>query len=123
MDRRGFLGMMIGGIAASAAVRTFPFRVFSFPSVVKPVRDYYSIEWPIVTRAWEYGSYLPEMTLASRAFAGFEFISMKDYGMDLKVVEPPVCETYAEYMAKYGPNGSRWKPDPLYEMALRRSAK
>ena len=32
MGRRGFLGLMIGGVAASAAVRTWPFRVFSFPT-------------------------------------------------------------------------------------------
>jgi hypothetical protein len=32
MNRRGFLQTMIGGVAAAAAVRTFPFRVFSFPS-------------------------------------------------------------------------------------------
>jgi len=37
MDRRGFLGMMIGGIATAAAVRTFPFRVFSFPKEIKVV--------------------------------------------------------------------------------------
>ena len=35
MNRRGFLGMMIGGIATAAAVRTFPFRVFSFPKEIK----------------------------------------------------------------------------------------
>jgi hypothetical protein len=36
-SRRNFLRMMIGGIAAGAAVRTFPFRVFSFPfEIVKP---------------------------------------------------------------------------------------
>ena len=35
LSRRGFLGTMIGGVAASAAVRTFPFRVFSFPETVK----------------------------------------------------------------------------------------
>jgi hypothetical protein len=32
MNRRGFIGTLIGGIAASAAVRTWPFRVYSFPS-------------------------------------------------------------------------------------------
>jgi hypothetical protein len=32
MNRRGFLGTLIGGIAAASAVRTFPFRVFSFPT-------------------------------------------------------------------------------------------
>jgi hypothetical protein len=32
MDRRNFLRSLVGGVAASAAVRTFPFRVFSFPT-------------------------------------------------------------------------------------------
>lgn len=37
MNRRNFLRTMIGGLAAGAAVRTWPFRVFSFPSeIVKP---------------------------------------------------------------------------------------
>jgi len=27
--------MMVGGVAAAAAVRTFPFRVFSFPKEIK----------------------------------------------------------------------------------------
>jgi len=31
MDRRNFLGIMVGGLATAAAVRSFPFRVFSFP--------------------------------------------------------------------------------------------
>lgn len=34
MDRRRFLSLMIGGIAATAAIRTFPFRVFSFSSEI-----------------------------------------------------------------------------------------
>lgn len=34
-DRRGFLKMMVGGVAATAAIKSFPFRVFSFPSEVK----------------------------------------------------------------------------------------
>lgn len=38
MNRRKFLGMLAGGVAASAAVRTFPFRVFSFPN--EPIRFY-----------------------------------------------------------------------------------
>jgi hypothetical protein len=33
MQRRQFLKTLIGGLAAGAAVRSFPFRVFSFPSV------------------------------------------------------------------------------------------
>ena len=39
MNRRGFLGMIIGGLATAAAVRTFPFRVFSFPTeIIAPSR-------------------------------------------------------------------------------------
>lgn len=40
MNRRCFLKNTFGGIAAAAAVRSFPFRVFSFPSEIvttKPV--------------------------------------------------------------------------------------
>jgi hypothetical protein len=37
MNRRSFLGLLAGGLAASAAVRSFPFRVFSFPKeIVRP---------------------------------------------------------------------------------------
>jgi hypothetical protein len=32
MNRRNFLGTLIGGVAAAAAVRTWPFRVYSFPT-------------------------------------------------------------------------------------------
>jgi hypothetical protein len=35
MDRRSFLNMLVGGVAASAAVRVWPFRVYSFPSQIK----------------------------------------------------------------------------------------
>jgi hypothetical protein len=31
MNRRNFLRLIVGGIAAGAAARTFPFRVYSFP--------------------------------------------------------------------------------------------
>lgn len=34
IDRRGFLGSLIGGVATASAVRTWPFRVFSFPSTI-----------------------------------------------------------------------------------------
>lgn len=30
-DRRGVLRLLVGGVAAAAAVRTFPFRMYSFP--------------------------------------------------------------------------------------------
>lgn len=35
MNRRGFLGSLIGGVATTAAVRTWPFRVYSFPAQVE----------------------------------------------------------------------------------------
>jgi hypothetical protein len=34
MNRRGFLGTMVSGVALGAAARTWPFRVFSFPTDV-----------------------------------------------------------------------------------------
>jgi len=37
VNRRSFIGNLIGGLAAGAAVRTWPFRVYSFaPSVRVP---------------------------------------------------------------------------------------
>jgi hypothetical protein len=40
MNRRGFLQMLVGGVAATAAVRTWPFRAFSFPSPSLSVSEY-----------------------------------------------------------------------------------
>ena len=34
MERRGFLKMLVGGVAAAAAVQAFPFRVYSFPTEI-----------------------------------------------------------------------------------------
>ena len=39
MNRRQFLGMTIGGVVAGAAVRTWPYRVFSFPSTPRRYVD------------------------------------------------------------------------------------
>jgi hypothetical protein len=40
VNRRNFLRSLVGGVAAAAAVRTFPFRVFSFPkeTILNPWR-------------------------------------------------------------------------------------
>jgi hypothetical protein len=35
LSRRGFISILAGGVATIAAVREFPFRVFSFPTEVK----------------------------------------------------------------------------------------
>lgn len=63
MDRRSFIRGLIGGVAAAAAVRTFPFRVFSFPTapIVAAPRDYFAIDWPITTRGRTYGTYVTEV--------------------------------------------------------------
>lgn len=34
LNRRNFFRLMVGGVAAAAAVREWPFRVYSFPSRV-----------------------------------------------------------------------------------------
>jgi hypothetical protein len=52
LSRRGFIGTMIGGVAASAAVRAWPFRVFSFPESIK-------VAQPLTVRfirAYDYGT-------------------------------------------------------------------
>lgn len=37
MNRRSFFNKIVGGVAATAAARTWPFRVFSFPTqIVQP---------------------------------------------------------------------------------------
>lgn len=47
-NRRLFLSTIIGGLAASAAVRTWPFRVFSFPSeVMTPMPDDVKVIYPM----------------------------------------------------------------------------
>lgn len=58
MNRRGFLGAMVGGVAAATAVRTFPFRVFSFPSQIKVATigeyyDYASFSSAANAEAWD----------------------------------------------------------------------
>jgi hypothetical protein len=45
MDRRGFLKSLIGGVAAGAAVRAFPFRVFSFPAKLASPEEVYLAYW------------------------------------------------------------------------------
>lgn len=35
MNRRNFLNSLIGGVATAAAVRTFPFRVYSFSQPIE----------------------------------------------------------------------------------------
>lgn len=51
MDRRGFLQTLVGGVVAGAAVRTWPFRVYSFPTEIIQhplVVNQYYYDWPTV---------------------------------------------------------------------------
>jgi hypothetical protein len=49
MDRRGFLRSLVGGVAVGAAVRTWPFRVYSFPPVPDRIDQvdlkYWGVDW------------------------------------------------------------------------------
>lgn len=49
-DRRSFLGALVGGVAVTAAVRTFPFRVFSFPSEVSIPQENFAIADPTISQ-------------------------------------------------------------------------
>jgi hypothetical protein len=40
MDRRHFLQTLVGGLAAGAAIRTWPFRVYSFPTEIQTIPLY-----------------------------------------------------------------------------------
>lgn len=55
MNRRNFLNSLIGGVAATAAVRTWPFRVFSFPTEVKPF-DWYTSDVIRIDPIWGIGT-------------------------------------------------------------------
>lgn len=80
MDRRKFLSALIGGVATAAAVRTFPFRVFSFPKeITRP--DFggqtlfadYDENGKLTNRVWEYDYDKKTVTL----FEDFPFTARK----------------------------------------------
>lgn len=53
MNRRAFFGRVVGGIAAGAAVRSWPYRVFSFPTqpiAITAARIHEALEMPIALR-------------------------------------------------------------------------
>jgi hypothetical protein len=68
MNRRNFLSLMVGGVAAAAAVRSFPFQVFSFPKeIVVPERlSLYGLPY------WETAPYTGAMYAIAREGV-FEF--------------------------------------------------
>jgi hypothetical protein len=53
MNRRELFRTLIGGVAAAAAVRTWPFRVYSFPTEIAAPEDFDLSEWEEkLTRFW-----------------------------------------------------------------------
>lgn len=73
MNRRNFLSTLVGGVAATAAVRTWPFRVYSFPTEITapPPLDYYIISWPVISRRWQYGYAIREEKIQPRSTQAF----------------------------------------------------
>ena len=67
-SRRGFLRTMVGGVAAAAAVQSFPFRVYSFP------------QQPIVATLGEYNNYYSESSLDIKQ-APLEYYSRGSIGL------------------------------------------
>jgi hypothetical protein len=66
MNRRKFLSTLIGGVVASAAVRTLPFRVYSFPSeLAQPPQ----INGQVFVRLNELTRWYQEETAMERAIA------------------------------------------------------
>jgi hypothetical protein len=59
MNRRNFLRTLIGGVAAAAAVRTFPFRVFSFPS--KPLVHQATNQEILALQLERFGHRIPDL--------------------------------------------------------------
>jgi hypothetical protein len=93
MNRRSFFRKMIGGLAASAAVRTFPFRVFSFPSeivqpiAVKFIRAFDPAQSKMINR-WDvlYGFVQLEVERESMQVTGIKIPEFKDEWPSLHVV-------------------------------------
>jgi len=77
VERRSFLRAgLVGGVATAAAVRTFPFRVFSFPSrIVEPRWERHRGEWINLSPApiWE----------PSTFYGAGDFISLSCAPLDL----------------------------------------
>jgi hypothetical protein len=84
MNRRAFLGLMVGGIAASAAVRTWPFRVYSFPSEIKWEFQSIALQLEKVRHLlpqafkaediWEYDEIGDYVSLASKHLPGTTYV-------------------------------------------------
>jgi hypothetical protein len=91
VNRRSFLRTMVGGVAVGAAVRTFPFRVFSFPSA--PVLGYHFDR--VLVDDCEFG-----------------LVTVNNLHATLpQLLKPGLRHLFAEFMEKYPPGiiSTRWE--------------
>jgi len=87
VNRRNFLQSMIGGLAASAAVRQWPFRVYSFPTdIVLP------------NPAWE-----PDLMIMSRPTYDALFAAMNKIPINWEAAK-------RRDAARGGHRHGRWSP-------------
>lgn len=78
MDRRSFLTNMVGGVAMGAAVRTWPFRVYSFAS--EPIVAGYA--WRVKIFQWDqFVRMYPHTAAAMKTFNGFRVTRTEDWAV------------------------------------------
>lgn len=87
MERRNFLRLMVGGVSTAAAVRTFPFRVFSFPKeIVGPNYDLLDITLQ------RYATKTSMFMIMDSILAGKHFFPF-DYGLPFHIARPDLANT------------------------------
>ena len=69
---------MVGGVAATAAVRTFPFRVFSFPSEIKVVHRFPKMLAPGLLNPIYYNREALDVLKKNFAFSTWEEIEQSE---------------------------------------------
>ena len=78
MNRRSFLNRLVGGIAATAAVQSWPFRVYSFPTeIVIPDRLFYSA-WLRTIYSIDIRFHLNDLSLFRMVHSGIPPMSASD---------------------------------------------
>jgi len=80
VNRRNFLRTMIGGGAATVAVRTFPFRVFSFPAENPPFKV---SAQELRDSLKEFHKHIDSFVLGSRPFAIGDEVTLTGLGFPL----------------------------------------
>lgn len=98
MNRRNFLRSLIVGGVATAAARTFPFRVFNFPKEVKPVNVAPRLSKEVLD-LWRqrlevmnlYGSDVEaEWWMHPKQLAALKELGFGSRHIEVRVVEPPM---------------------------------